>query len=227
MVLYSARAVASAHAFSSEVTAAAGVLAGAITPPAVNDVAGWPSSFIVRTSGSAAMRASDSTARTGRLLAAATAGVSAIAITVPLSRRLRHWARASERHAQPLGADRLEHGEHAEMRLAGEARMAVDEVFGLRLGEADEFFERLERRLRSRDQHIGGEIGQADVAEAIHRVGQLLHMRLRRQRIVRGQRDGIAVGCGPAQLDEAKRAGGAGLVDDDHGLAERLGYFVL
>ena len=61
------------------------VLAGAIKPPAVNDAAGKPSSFIVRTSGSAAMRASDSAARTGRLLAAATAGVSTMAITVPLS----------------------------------------------------------------------------------------------------------------------------------------------
>src|SRR5215472_16042880 len=115
----------------------------------------------MRTSGSAAMRASESAARTGRLLAAATAGVSTMAITVPL-----RSACAIERHAQPLGADRLERGEHAEMRLAGEARMAVDEVFGPCLGEADEFFERLERRLRPCDQHIGGEIGQADVAEA-------------------------------------------------------------
>src|SRR5262245_64860820 len=85
MVLYSAPADASAHAFSSVASAAADVLAGAIKPPAVNDAAGKPSSFIVRTSGSAAMRASDSAARTGRLLAAATAGVSTMAITVPLS----------------------------------------------------------------------------------------------------------------------------------------------
>src|SRR5262249_31548339 len=137
MVLYSACAVASAHAFSSVASAAGEVLAGAVKPPAVNDAAGEGGAFFFCATRKAAMRASDSPARTGRLLAAATAGVSAIAITVPLSRRLRHWTRASERHAQPLGADRLEHGEHAEMRLAGEARMAVDEVFGLCLGEAD------------------------------------------------------------------------------------------
>src|SRR5262245_28943759 len=174
------------------------------------------------------MRASDSTARTGRLLAAATAGVSAIAITVPLSSACAIGPAPVNGTPSPSAPIALSAASMPRCGwLARPARMAVDDVFRLCLGEADEFFERLERRLRSRDQHIGGEIGQADVAEAIHRVGQLLHMRLRRQRIVRGQRDGIAVGCGPAQLDEAKRAGGAGLVDDDHGLAERLGYFVL
>src|SRR5262252_10664020 len=65
--------------------------------------------------------------------------------------RLRHRTRAGERHAQPLGCDRLEYGEHAEMRLTGDARVAVDEVFGLCLGEADEFVECLERRLGSGD----------------------------------------------------------------------------
>jgi hypothetical protein len=63
--------------------------------------------------------------------------------------------------------------------------MAVDEIFRLRLGEGDELAEGLERRLRSGDQHIGGEIGEADVAEALHGVGQLLHVRLRGERIVR------------------------------------------
>src|SRR5262245_29071178 len=129
MVLYSARAVASAHAFSSVASAAADMLAGAIKPPAVNDAAGKPSSFIVRTSGSAVMRASDRAARAGRLLAAATAGVS----TGAAEQRLRHRTRAGERYAQPLGSDRLEYGEHAQMRLAGEAGVAVDEVFGLGL----------------------------------------------------------------------------------------------
>ncbi len=141
--------------------------------------------------------------------------------------RLRHWARTGERNAEPVGADRLEHGEHAEMRLARESRMAVDEVLGLCLGELHKLVECLERRLRSRDQHIGCVVGQADIAEAVHAVGLLLQMRLRSQRIVRRERDGVAVGRGAREIDEAKRAGGAALVDDDHGLAQRLAHLVL
>ena len=113
------------------------------------------------------------------------------------------------------------------MRLACDAGMAVDEVFALGLGEADEFIERLERRLRARDQHIRCKIGQADIAEAIHVVRQLLDMRLCREGIVRRQREGVAVGRSPAELDEAERAGGAGFVDDDHRLAQDLADFVL
>ena len=113
--------------------------------------------------------------------------------------RVRHRARAGERYAEPVGTDGLEHGQHAEMRLACETGMAVDEIFGLCLRKRDEFIECLERRFRPRDQHIGRVIGEADVAEAVHAVGQFLQMRLRRERIVRRECDGIAVGRRPAR----------------------------
>ena len=43
-----------------------------------------------------------------------------------------------ERHAEAVGADRLEHRQHDEVRRAGDARVAIDQVLGLRLGESHE-----------------------------------------------------------------------------------------
>ncbi len=113
------------------------------------------------------------------------------------------------------------------MRLTCRAGVAVDEVLRSRLGELQEFVERLERRLRARDQHVGRVIGEANVAEAVHAVGELLQMRLRGERIVRRERDRVAVALRPDDFVQADRAGRAALVDDDDRLPQRLAELVL
>ena len=113
------------------------------------------------------------------------------------------------------------------MWLACQTCMAVHEVFRFGLRERHELLERLEWRLRPSDQHVGREIAETDVAKALHCVRQLLHMRLRGERIVGRECDRVAVGRGPAQIDEPKGSGCAALVHDNHGLAQRLAQFVL
>ncbi|HEY0420562.1 MAG TPA: hypothetical protein VGC80_13680, partial [Acetobacteraceae bacterium] len=141
--------------------------------------------------------------------------------------RLRHRAGALERHAEAFDAHRREDAQHAEMRLAAGPRMAIGEVLRLRLGEGGEFREGLERRLRAGHQHIGGVVGQADVAEAFHAERQLLQMRLCGERIIGRERDGVAVRLRLHEFDDPDGAGRATLVDDDHRLAERLAHLLL
>src|SRR5262245_61264780 len=110
---------------------------------------------MVRRSGNAAIRPSESAASSGRLLAAATAGVSVIAITVPLSSACAIGPAPVNGTPSPSAPIALSTASIPRCGWLARPRMAVDEVFGLGLGEADEFIERLERRLRPCDQHIG------------------------------------------------------------------------
>src|SRR5262249_27473370 len=215
MALYSLAEAASPHAFSRTAMTSSRVATGAMRPPAVNPSAGKPSSRTVGTAGRVTMRSSDRAASTGRLPATATAGVEVVAIAVPVSNACVCGPSPWNGTARPP--------KHHEMRRGARTGGGVDQILGFGPGELHELVERLERRLRGRDQYVGRIVCQANVAKAIDTVGQLLQVRLRGERIVGGEREGVAVGFCLDEIADAEGSGRTALVVDDDRLSKRLG----
>ena len=81
------------------------------------------------------MRSAEAAARMGRLLAFATAGLSVIAMIVPPSSACDIGPAPWNGTPRPSAPIAFSTDEHHEMRLAGDAGMAVDQVLGLGLRE--------------------------------------------------------------------------------------------